>query len=144
MHWSIICVVQQQNWSAIISSTNLRDAIFAQTKIIWYNMFRGKLSDKWLHRWYESTKLQSSTAGTRQCKPFVWGAKIIKAFIWFHIKVWEQRNKDVHGDDKNNNIGPTKDNSKQQKLQYEIRKLQHQLKRKARPEDEFLFPHINI
>ena len=106
-------------------------------------MFRGKLSDKWLQQ-YKSTKLQPSTAGMRQCKPFVWGAKIIKAFIWFHIKVWEQRNKDVHGNDKNNNIGPTKDNSKQQKLQYEIRKLQHQLKRKARPEDEFLFPHINI
>ena len=55
-----------------------------------------------------------------------------------HIRVWEQRNKDVHGDDKNSNIGPTKDNLKQRKLQYEIRKL-HQLKRKARPEDEFLF-----
>ena len=58
-----------------------------------------------------------------------------------HIRVWEQRNKDVHGDDKNNSR--TKDNLKQRKLQYEIRKL-HQLKRKARPEDEFLFPHINI
>ena len=53
-----------------------------------------------------------------------------------HIRVWEQRNKDVHGDDKNNSR--TKDNLKQRKLQYEIRKL-HQLKRKARPEDEFLF-----
>ena len=58
-----------------------------------------------------------------------------------HIRVWEQRNKDVHGDDKNNSR--TKDNLKQRKLQYEIRKL-HQLKWKSRPEDESLFPHIDI
>ena len=51
--------------------------------------------------------------------------------------MWEQRNKDVHGDDKNKK----KDNFKRRQLQMEIRKLQ-QFKRKARPDDEFLFVHL--
>ena len=59
----------------------------AQIKIRWYNLFQGKLSNKWLKQ-YNSTKLQSSTtAVTRPCELFVW---------------WELKNKDIHGEDKNN------------------------------------------
>ena len=81
----------------------------------------------------------ASTEGTRTCKPFVWGAKLIELLLRFHIKVWEQRNKDVHGDDKNSN--KNKGNFKRRQLQSEIRKLQR-FKKKARPDDEFLFVHL--
>ena len=99
-------------------------------------MFRGRLSNKWLQQ-YELTKSLTPTEGTRPCESFVWGAKITELLLRFHIKVWEQRNKDVHGDDSNR----VTDNFKRRKLQSEIRKLQR-FKRKARPEDEFLFVHL--
>ena len=101
-------------------------------------MFHGRLSNRWLQQ-YESTKSLLSTEGTQPCESFVWGAKITELLLRFHIKVWEQRNKDVHGDDKNNN--KNKDNFKHWQLQSEIRKLQ-QFKKKARPDDEFLFVHL--
>ena len=116
----------------------IQPTLKSQAKIGWYNMFRGRLSDQWLRR-YESTKSLSSTEGTRPCESFVWGAKIIELLLRFHIKVWEQRNKDVHGDDKNSN--KNKDNFKRRQLQTEIRKLQR-YKKKARPDDEFLFVHL--
>ena len=114
----------------------IRPTLKSQAKIGWYNMFRGRLSDLWLQR-YESTKLLTSTEGTRPCESFVWGAKVTELLLRFHIKVWEQRNKDVHGDDSNK----VKDTFKRRQLQSEIRKLQR-FKRKARPEDEFLFVHL--
>ena len=101
-------------------------------------MFRGRLSNKWLQR-YESTKSLLSTEGTRPCESFVWGAKIVELLLRFHIKVWEQRNKDVHGEDQKSNRN--KDDFKRRQLQSEIRKLQR-LKKKARPDDEFLFVHL--
>ena len=114
----------------------IQPTLYSQAKIGWYNMFRGRLSNKWLQR-YESTKSLSSTEGTRPCESFVWGAKIIELLLRFHIKVWEQRNKDVHGDDSNK----VTENCTRQKLQSEIRKLQC-LKQKARPNNEFLFVHL--
>ena len=116
----------------------IRPTLTSQANIGWYNMFRGRLSNRWLQR-YESTKSPTSTEGTRPCESFVWGAKITELLLRFHIKVWEQRNKDVHGDDKNNN--KNKDNFKRRQLQSEIRKLQR-FKKKARPDDEFLFVHL--
>ena len=101
-------------------------------------MFRGRLSNMWLQR-YESTQSLLSTEGTRPCESFVWGAKIVELLLWFHIKVWEQRNKDVHGDDENSNRN--KDNFKRRQLQSEIRKLQR-FKKQARPTDDFLFVHL--
>ena len=93
-------------------------------------MFWGRLSNKL--SWPE---------GTRPCETFVWEAKIIELLLLlFHIKVWEQRNnKDVHWEDKNSNRN--KDDFKCRQLQSEIRKLQR-FKRKARPDDEFLFVHL--
>ena len=35
--------------------------------------------------------------------PFVWGAKIIKVWLWFHIKLSEEQNKGMHWDDTDNN-----------------------------------------
>ena len=114
----------------------IQPTLYSQAKIGWYNMFRGRLSNKWLQQ-YELTKSLTPTEGTRPCESFVWGAKITELLLRFHIKVWEQRNKDVHGDDSNR----VTDNFKRRKLQSEIRKLQR-FKRKARPEDEFLFVHL--
>ena len=116
----------------------IRPALKSQAKIGWYNMFCGRFSNKWLQQ-YESTTSLSSTEGTRPRESFVWGAKITKLLLRFHIKVWEQRNKDVYGDDKNN----TKNNFKRQQLQSEIRKLQR-FKKKAQPADEFLFVHLKM
>ena len=129
--WLDTGIVQVQKYPEPIRAT-----LLSQTDIGWYNMLRGRLSNKWLQQ-YELTKLRSSTEGTRPCEPFVWGAKIIELLLRFHIKLWEQRNKEVHGDDRNKST----DNFKRRKLQYEIRKLQR-FKRKARPHDEFLFVHL--
>ena len=79
------------------------------------------------------------TDGTRPCEWFVWGAKIIELLLRLNIKVWEQRNKDVHGEDNNSNRN--RDDFKHWQLQSKIRKLQR-FKRKARPDDEFLFVHL--
>ena len=116
----------------------IQTTLKSQAKIGWYNMFRGRLSNMWLQR-YESTQSLLSTEGTRPCESFVWGAKIVELLLRFHIKVWEQRNKDVHGDDENSN--KDKDNFKRRQLQSEIRKLQR-FKKKARPDDDFLFVHL--
>ena len=114
----------------------IQPTLYSQAKIGWYNMFQGRLSNKWLQQ-YELTKSLTPTEGTRPCESFVWGAKITELLLRFHIKVWEQRNKDVHGDDNNR----VTDKFKRRKLQSEIRKLQR-FKQKARPEDEFLFVHL--
>ena len=126
--------VQMEKYPSQIQST-----LSSQAKIGWYNIFRGRLSNKWLQRYDSTKKSLSSTEGTRPCESFVWGSKIVELLLHFHIKVWEQRNKDVHGEDKNSN--KNKDNFKRRQLQLEIRKLQR-LKRKARPDDEFLFVHL--
>ena len=129
--WLDTGVVQVQRYPKPIRAT-----LLSQTDIGWYNMFRGRLSNQWLQQ-YESTKSRSSKEGTRPCEPVVWGAKIIELLLRFHIKVWEQRNKEVHGNDKHK----VTDNFKRRQLQSEIRKLQR-FKHKARPDDEFLFVHL--
>ena len=85
------------------------DAINTQSMIGWLNFFGGCISQHWLKLFEETSTTPSINiegAKHRYYDGTVWGAAIVEHTLRLHIKLWEQRNKDVHGendkDDKEN------------------------------------------
>ena len=112
------------------------EAIHQQDQIGWYHLFSGKISQKWLHL-YEDTyikpRIRKPTNQQQRIDSYVWGAHIVEIILRQMISLWEQRNKDVHGDNNED-----KDRILKEKLSAEFTRL-NSLQHECRPRDQFLF-----
>jgi hypothetical protein len=109
------------------------NAIMSQERIGWRHFFAGKISQEWLKLQAGST---NKTVGKkRDC--YVWGASIVEITLKYFIKLWEQRNEEVHG-----KTTEQQETTRKLKLSIDARKL-NILKDKARPIDMGLF-HADI
>jgi hypothetical protein len=109
------------------------NAILSKEQIGWRHFFAGKITQEWLKLQADST---NKTVGKkRDC--YVWGASIVEITLKYFIKLWEQRNEEVHG----KTIEQQK-TTRKTKLSINARKL-YNLKDKARPVDIGLF-HADI
>jgi hypothetical protein len=69
------------------------NAIMSQERIDWRHFFAGKISQEWLKLQAGST---NKTVGKeRDC--YVWRASIVEITLKYFIKLWKQRNEEVHG-----------------------------------------------
>jgi hypothetical protein len=69
------------------------NAILSQEQISWRHFFAGRISQEWLKLQADST---NKTVGQkRDC--YVWGASVVEITLKYFIKLWEQRNEEVHG-----------------------------------------------
>jgi hypothetical protein len=68
-------------------------AIKFQAMIGWRHIFAGRLSQEWLLL----QELSTTTTKIRKRHSSVWGASIVKVMLSQFIKLWELRNKEVHG-----------------------------------------------
>jgi predicted ATPase len=69
------------------------NAILSQEQTGWQHIFAGNISKEWLELQADST---NKTVGKeRYC--YVWGASIVKITLKYFIKLWKQRNEEVHG-----------------------------------------------
>ena len=89
----------------------------------------GKLAQGWATA-YESTKLKGSRQ-TRDTDPLVWGSRLTEVFLQHTAMLWEQRNKELHGETNCSVV-------QKERLASEVRELQS-LREKARPQDAFMF-----
>jgi hypothetical protein len=82
------------------------DAINTQSMIGWLNFFGGCISKHWL-KLFEETRttptINENGEKQRYYNGTVWGAAIVEHTLRLHIKLWEQRNKNVHGEDDREN-----------------------------------------
>ena len=78
---------------------------------------------------------QTSTLSNQQHRldSYVWGAHTVEIILRQMISLWEQRNKDVHGD-----TSEDKDRILKEKLSTEFLRL-NSLQHECRPRDQFLF-----
>jgi hypothetical protein len=107
--------------------------ILSQEQIGWRHFFEGKISQEWLKLQAGST---NKTVGKKwDC--YVWGASIVEITLKYFIKLWEQRNEEVHGKTKEQ-----QEITRKTKLSIDARKL-NTLKDKARLVDMGLF-HADI
>jgi hypothetical protein len=98
---------------------------FSQERIGWRHFFAGKITQEWLTLQADTT---NKTVGKkRDC--YVWGASIAKITLRYFIKLWEQRNEEVHGKTTEQQV-----TTRKTKLSIDARKL-NSLKDKARPVD---------
>ena len=106
-------------------------AIITQNHIGWLHIFFGHFSQEW-EIIQGTTKLDSG----RSRPPYLWGASVVELCLTYSIKLWEQRNKDVHGHNAN-------DSEQLLKIKHieEITRLQL-LQPQTRPSDNFLFQGI--
>jgi hypothetical protein len=109
------------------------NAILSQERIGWRHFFAGKFSQEWL-------KLQAGSANKtvgkkRDC--YVWGASIVEITLKYFIKLWEQRNEEVHG-----KTTEKQETTRKSKFSIDVRKL-NKMKDKARPVDMGLL-HADI
>ena len=110
-----------------------REAIHQQDRIGWNHLFAGKISQAWLQM-YEDTYVKPRSSGTHHHpEGFVWGAHLVKIILQNMIILWEQQNKDIHGDTDEN-----KDRILKEKLKSEFLSL-NSLQDQCRPRDQFLF-----
>jgi hypothetical protein len=101
----------------------------SQEQIGWRHFFAGKISQEWLKLHAGST---NKTIGKkREC--YVWGASIVEITLKYFIRLWEQRNEEVHG-----KTTEQQETTRKSKLSIDARKL-NKLKDKARPVDMGLF-----
>ena len=107
-------------------------AINTQTHIGWMHIFMGHFSQEW-EMLQGTTQLENG----RVRNAYIWGASVVELCLRYSIKLWEQRNKDVHGHTKSDQeqllIG---------KYSAEIDRLSL-LQSQARPSDRFLFHGIS-
>jgi len=89
----------------------------------------GKLAQGWTTA-YESTKLKGSKK-SRDTDPIVWGSRLTEVFLRHTAMLWEQRNKELHGETNCSVV-------RKERLASEVRELQS-LREKARPQDAFMF-----
>jgi hypothetical protein len=109
------------------------NAILSQEQIGWRHFFAGNIIQEWLKLQANST---NKTVGKkRDC--YVWGASIVKITLNYFIKLWEQRNEEVHG-----KTTEQQKTTRKTKLSIDAR-ISNSLKDKARPVDMGLF-HADI
>ena len=118
---------------------SFHNAINTQSMIGWMNFFGGRISKHWLTL-YETTRIIPATkeeaATHRYYDGTVWGAAIVEHTLRSHIKLWEQRNNDVHGEDDKDDID--NENFQRERMIIEVRRL-HAFKNQALPRDMYLF-----
>jgi hypothetical protein len=105
------------------------NAILSQERIGWRHFFAGKITQEWLKLQSDSTK--KTVGKKRDC--YVWGASIVEITLKYFIKLWEQRNEEVHG-----KTTEQQETTKKTKLSIDAREL-NSLKDKARLVDMGLF-----
>ena len=66
-------------------------AITTQTKIGWFHIFTGHISQEW-----ELLQNQGKSS-SRYNRGLLWSTHVVEVCLQFSIKLWEQRNTDVHG-----------------------------------------------
>jgi hypothetical protein len=109
------------------------NAILSQERIGWQHFFAGKISQGWLKLPADST--HKTIGKKRDC--YVWGASIVEITLKYFIKLWEQRNGEVHG-----KTTEQYQTTRKTKLSINASKL-NSMKDKARPVDMGLF-HADI
>ena len=58
----------------------------------------GKLACGWLNIYVELKVNTSREKKTKQVDDYIWGGAIVKTLLTHSIKVWEMRNKELHGE----------------------------------------------
>ena len=76
---------------------SFKNVLLSQTDIGWKHLFHGKLSNLWFPM-YESSRTQGTQGEERKTESYIWGASIVEVFLRSHIRLWETRNHEVHGD----------------------------------------------
>ena len=115
------------------------DAINTQSMIGWVNFFSGRISQHWLSLFEETRTTQTfNTEGEKQryYDGTVWGAAIVEHTLRSHIKLWEQRNKDVHGEDDKDDKENA--NFRRERMIIEVRRM-HSFMDEVCPIDMHLF-----
>jgi hypothetical protein len=110
------------------------NAILSQERIGWQHFFAGKITQEWLKLQADST---NKMVGKKRDCCYVWGASIVGVTLKYFIKLWEQRNEEVHG-----KTTEQQETTRKTKLSIDARKL-NSLKDKGRPVDMGLF-HAGI
>jgi hypothetical protein len=110
------------------------NAILSQERIGWQHFFAGKISQEWLTLQADSSNIK--TIG-KKSDCYIWGASIVKITLKYFIKLWEQRNEEVHC-----KTTEQQETTRKTKLSIDARKPK-KLKDKARPVDMGLF-HADI
>ena len=121
---------------------SFRKVLLSQTDIGWKHLFHGKLSNLWFPM-YESSRTQGTQGEERKTESYVWGASIVEVFLRSHIRLWETRNHEVHGDKHTTDTQQKLETFHRRKAINEIKKL-YDMKDKIRPSDKFLFPDLDI
>ena len=65
-------------------------AIITQTKIGWFHIFTGHISQEW-------ERLQNQGKSSSRYKGLPWSTHIVEVCLQYSIKLWELRNAEVHG-----------------------------------------------
>ena len=78
------------------------DAMNTQSMIGWLNFFGGRIIQHWLKLFEETRTTPNINKEGKKHRYYdrtVWGAAIVEHTLRLHIELWEQRSKDVHGED---------------------------------------------
>ena len=121
---------------------SFKNVLLSQTDIGWKHLFHGKLSNLWFQM-YESSRTQGTQGEERKTESYVWGASIVEVFLRSHIRLWETRNHEVHGDKHTTDARQKLETFHRRKAIHEIKKL-YAMEDRIRPSDKFLFPDITI
>ena len=106
-------------------------AIITQSHIGWMHIFMGHFSQEW-EILQGSIRLENGNVRSA----YIWGASVVELCLRHSIKLWEQRNLDVHGHTKSD-----REKLLVSKHSAEIDRLGG-LQSQARPSDNFLFQGI--
>ena len=121
---------------------SFRKVLLSQTDIGWHHLFNGKLSTLWFPR-YESSRTHGTQGEERKTESYVWGASIVEMILRSHIRLWETRNSEVHGDKHTTDTRQKLETFHRRKAIHDIKKL-YTMEDKIRPSDKFLFPDLAI
>ena len=91
---------------------------------------------------YESSRTQGTQGEERKTESYIWGASIVEVFLRSHIRLWETRNHEVHGDKHTTDTRQKLETFHRRKAIHEIKKL-YEMEDRIRPSDKFLFPDLD-
>ena len=123
--WFETQLVLPQNYPA-----KYHPAIITQTNIGWFHLFTGHISQEW-----ERLQNQGKSSSSRG---LLWGTHVVEICLQFSIKLWEQRNTEVHGA-----TAGSRKRIKTAKFKAAILHLQS-LQPQTHPDDSFLFDGIGV